>query len=251
MLIFYIIITFLIFCLTGISCLYLIHRKKTQATFQNQQNTIALLKMETIRNRMSHHFFFNILSGITGETDNDHPFKKELKTLMMLSRRSVDNTERTAIPLAEELEVVNGYISLQRWRLPDQFRYTYEIDEETNTSQLIPAMLIQIPVENAIKHGLMPLAGEKLLCIKVENYDAGLQITIQDNGIGYKTSANRASGQGTGLKILYQTINLLNSENVEKIEISINEATHIHDYGKGTIVEIKVPTKYSYRNSIE
>ena len=202
--------------------------------------------MQTIRNRMSPHFFFNALSGLSCETGHPEIIKKDLQTLAMLLRRSIENIEQTAIPLIEELEIVKGYIGLQKWRIPEPFTVGYDIQEGTNMNHLIPAMIIQIPVENAIKHGLMPLAGEKYLGIKIGNCEGGLKIIVEDNGIGYSTSGNRSTGAGTGLKILFQTIYLLNSGNSSKIEFSINNIKSDNEPGGGTIVEIEVPTNFSY-----
>lgn len=246
MLLLYSIIALLIFTVTGISFLCLNSRKRSSVTYQKQENTIALLRMQNIRNRMSPHFFFNALSGISGETEHPENIKKNLKTLLMLLRRSIENIEQTAIPVMEELEVVKGYIDMQRWRIAEPFNVEYDIQEGTNMNHLIPAMIIQIPVENAIKHGLLPLTGEKWLKIKIRNYDGGLQITVEDNGIGYSTSSNRTIGAGTGLKILFQTIYLLNFRNSMKIEFSINDTKSDNESGRGTIVEIKVPTNYSF-----
>lgn len=246
MLFFYIIIALLILSLTGISVLYLSCRKKSSEAYLMQQNNIALLRMQNIRARMSPHFFFNALSGISTETGHPENIKKDLKTLAMLLRRSIENIEQIAIPVMEELEVVKGYIDLQRWRVPEPFNFKYDILQGTNMNQLVPAMIIQIPVENAIKHGLMPLTGEKLLSIKIGNYDGGLQITIEDNGIGYSASGNRAIGTGTGLKILFQTISLLNSKNTLKIAFTVNDIKSDIESERGTKVEIMVPTNYSF-----
>lgn len=239
-------IALLILTLAGILLLYLKSRKKNWANYNKQQNIIALLKMQNIRNRMSSHFFFNALSGISGETDQPESIKKNLRNLSMLLRKSIENIEQTAITVIEELEVVKGYIDLQKWRIAEPFNIEYDIQEGTDMQHLIPAMIIQIPVENAIKHGLMPLTGEKLLRTSIGNYDGGLRITVEDNGVGIYSSFNRTLGTGTGLKVLIQTINLLNSRNLQKIEFSINDNKINSESERGTIVEIMVPTNYSF-----
>jgi len=164
----------------------------------------------------------------------------------MLLRQSVDNIEQTAIPLSEELEVVKGYIGLQSLRLPEPIKITFDIGQNADVNQLIPAMIIQIPVENAIKHGLMPIIGEKILSIRVQNYDGGIEISVEDNGIGYSSSPNRSMGSGTGLKILYQAIGHLNSKNVHKITVKISDLKETIQSQQGTIVRIRVPEGYSY-----
>ena len=112
---------------------------------------------------------------------------------------------------------------------------------------LIPAMILQIPVENAIKHGLLPLPDEKILNVKIGKYESGLKLVVEDNGIGYLSSGKRAIGAGTGLKVLYQMIDLLNSLNKEKIEFTIDDKGLENNSAKGTIVEIRVPDNYSFK----
>jgi LytS/YehU family sensor histidine kinase len=246
MFLFYSIILFLVLSLTVVSFLHFTYRRTAHATIRRQQNTITKLKMETIRNRMSPHFLFNALSGISAGTPDPESTKEDLKTVMLLLRASVDNMEQLAIPVKEELELVTGYISLQKRRIPQPFKFTCTVKEGTNLNQLIPAMILQIPVENAIKHGLMPLTGDKSLQIGIENYEGGLKMTVRDNGIGYKASAQRATGTGTGLKILFQTIHLLNSVNTDKIAFEINDLKEENGSSEGTIVRITVPENYSF-----
>ena len=242
----YSIIVILILSTAGLAFLCIDLRKKSRATYRQQQYTIASLKMQTIRNRMSPHFVFNALSGMSASANDPDSIRKKIKTVLMLLRKSVDNIEQVAIPASEELEVVKEYIELQGSRFHELFEVTYAIEEGTTMNQLIPAMIIQIPVENAIKHGLMPITGEKLLSVKICNYDKGLRITVEDNGIGYGSSANRPLGAGTGLKILYQTIGLLNSKNSGKITFTINELDDNDKLRVGTAVEIRIPANYSY-----
>ena len=246
MVLIYFIIAILIISTAGLTFILIVLRNKSRATYQKQQHTIAVLKMQTIRNRLSPHFIFNALSALSGSANDPETISQNIKTLLMLLRRSVDNIEQPAIPLSEELEVVNGYIGLQTLRLHEPLKITYDIEQNTDMNQLIPAMIIQIPVENAIKHGLMAMTGEKSLSIRVQNYDGGLEISVEDNGLGYGSSPNRSMGTGTGLKILYQTIGLLNYKNVHKILFKITDLKETGQSRQGTIVEIRVPASFSY-----
>ncbi len=83
--------------------------------------------------------------------------REKLNKISFLLRKSLENIETTAIPLSEELEVGKAYIELQRERIPGQLDVNCAIENETDLQQSVPAMMIQIPVENAIKHGLLPL----------------------------------------------------------------------------------------------
>ena len=246
MLLIYSLILVLTISLALLTFLYISLRKKGQLNDQRQQHLITSLKMETIRNRMSTHFFFNALSGISGDRIDPETIKTQIKTLLTLLRSSVDNVEKMAVPLFEELSMVKGYIDLVSLKIPKPFQVTYDLEQGTNVQYLIPAMILQIPVENAIKHGLMPLSGAKILELKISRYECGLKLIIEDNGIGYQSSGNRTTGHGTGLKILYKTIYELNSQNAEKIEFTIQDKGLGNKSDKGTIVEIRIPDNYLY-----
>ena len=246
MLILFSLIFALVISLTIVTILYVRLRNDSQTAEKKQQQKITLLKMEAIRARMTPHFLFNALSALSAENTGTDEIRSKIKTVMSLLRRSVDNTEQPAIPICEELELVKGYIELQKLHIPEPFMVTIDIDPETNMNHPVPSMILQIPVENAIKHGLLPLSGEKRLEIRIGKYDSGLKITVEDNGVGYRASVNRATGAGTGLKILYQTIDLLNLKNNDKIEFSITDKSSEETPVQGTIVEIKVPDKYVF-----
>ena len=217
--------------------------------FIEQRETISRLKIEGIQSRITSHFFFNALSTLSGLAHQPNVIEKKIKTMLILLRKSVDNINQLMIPLYEELELVKGYIDLQSLRVPEPFIVSFEIEPGLNLNRSIPAMIIQIPLENAIKHGLLPLNGEKLLRIKINNYSAGLNIMIEDNGIGYHASTKRSLGSGTGLKILYETISILNNHNKQKIEFIIREKESKTSSSGGTIVEIKIPNNYSFNLS--
>jgi len=92
----------------------------------------------------------------------------------------------------------------------------------------------------------MPLEGEKKLTINVTDFDGYQQITVTDNGIGIKAASGRSTGTGTGLKVLLQTIHLLNINNQQKIKFSVTERDPTNVISSGTSVEIKIPFDFNY-----
>ena len=221
-------------------------RKKRDAEYQQQLSAITALRMQNARNAMSPHFFFNLLSSLSGLTVQPEVMKEKIKSLALLLRKVIENIDQTAIPLNEEIDAVKAYINLYRLNIPEPFRVEYQIDEQTSPKSLIPSMMIQIPVENAIKHGLIPQEGEKILIISATNHTDYLHIAIKDNGIGLNASKGRSTGTGTGLKVLLQTIHLLNVKNTQKIKFSINEQVAGNSLKSGTVVDIQIPFSYNY-----
>jgi len=220
-------------------------RKKRVEYYYKQLHQVTGLRMKNTRNRISSHFFFNVLSIIS--TYEPERMKTMLDKLTLLFRKSVENIDQLAVPLREELELVKAFVDLQKLRLSDQFTFEITVDEGVDLEQMLPAMMIQIPVENAIKHGLMPSTEPQKLSIRMKQNHGYLLIQIADNGVGFGKSAGRTTGTGTGLKVLYEVINLLNAKNENKIITNINglDAEMTGD-NSGTVVSISIPQNYHF-----
>jgi tetratricopeptide (TPR) repeat protein len=224
---------------------WLYTNKKEEIRHQQQLSRMSMLRLQNIRNRISPHFIFNVLNReISSEEDEEK--HSEMIGLVKFLRRSLEITEQTSVSLAEELDFVQNYLKMEQPTLGSDFQTYWEIDERIETKQFrIPAMILQIPVENALKHALRQKEGEKNLMIALTLIEFGLLITIQDNGEGYyPDKLTNTKGTGTGLKVLYQTIQLLNSKNTRKIGFDISNLQ-----GKtttGTKVEITVPVDYDF-----
>jgi LytS/YehU family sensor histidine kinase len=109
----------------------------------------------------------------------------------------------------------------------------------------LPAMIIQIPVENALKHGLARKeTGPNELLVNIIKTGSGCLISVTDNGIGLKNHNGKFVGTGSGLKMVMQTIQLLNAKNKNSITFSVNERL---DGNQGTNVEIMIPCEYSFQ----
>ena len=128
----------------------------------------------------------------------------------------------------------------------DNFEFEIKIANNINAESIkVLSMIIQIPVENAIKHALRPKQGLKTLSITVTGNQEKTFIKIVDNGLGYKPGINtKSKGTGIGLKVIYQTMAVLNNNNKLKIEFDIQNI--IEQDKTGTEVSITVPNKYNF-----
>ena len=224
---------------------WLYKNKQREIRHQEQLSRMSMLRLQNIRNRISPHFIFNILNReISTEEDKDK--HHEMIGLVKFLRRSLEITEQTSVSLAEELDFVQNYLHMEQPTLGSDFQTHWEIDERIETKRFrIPAMTLQIPVENALKHALRQKEGEKNLMIALTLIEFGILITIQDNGNGYyPDKSTTTKGTGTGLKVLYQTIQLLNSKNTHKIGFDISNLPG--ETATGTKVEITVPEDYDF-----
>mgnify|MGYP002693802193 CR=1 FL=1 len=224
---------------------FLYYKKQKALISMQQKNKITELKMENIRNRISPHFIFNVLNRSINY--NELSFKKEeVSELVKLLRQNLSLTEQLYISLEEELNFVKTYVHLESKRF-DDFIFQIHTDPQVHTGQVfIPSMFIQIPVENAIKHGLRQKEGEKRLSISIQKEEASTIIRIQDNGGGFSAPRSNTDNTGLGLKIITQTICLLNENNKVKLDLSIHNITT--ETGEtGSEVQLIIPNNYSYQ----
>lgn len=224
---------------------YLYMRKQHDLLRMKHIDQIAKLRIQNIRNRISPHFIFNVLNREINDEKNKEE-KTQLTETAKLLRRSLEISENLSVTLTQELDFVHTYINLEQKSLGDNFFLFWEIDNISDYNAFyIPAMIVQIPVENAIKHALRGKEGDKVLKIKVIRKNNGVFIIVEDNGPGYHPGLSSKAGTGTGLKVIYQTINLLNTKNSEQISFIISDIKSKDT--TGTKVEIFIPDNYSYK----
>lgn len=223
--------------------IYLYNRKKRALILAKNRRIVSSLRLENIRNRLSPHFIFNVLNQeIVSRKENE---QRELVALVKLMRRNLELAEQLCVTLAEELDFVKTYIDLERRSLGADFHLIIEIGEDVHSEQvLLPSMLIQIPVENAVKHALRDKEGERNLWISIHRRENGICIRVTDNGGGYRPGS-RNRGTGTGMKVIMQTVQILNMKNKESIDVSIHNIS-LPGGEIGCEIVFLLPDKYNY-----
>lgn len=224
--------------------LYLYSKKKRALLLARNHRTVSTLRLENIRNRLSPHFIFNVLNREMVERNVEE--KQELSSLVKLMRRNLELVEQLCVTLAEELDFVKTYINLERRSLGPDFHSELKIEKDVQPEQIrIPSMMIQIPVENAVKHALREKEGERNLWVSVCRRGNGICIKITDNGGGYRPDS-RNRGTGTGMKVIMQTIQILNNKNKEAIDVLVHNVS-LQSGEMGCEVTFWLPDNYDYR----
>ena len=223
--------------------LYLYSKKKRALLLARNHRTVSTLRLENIRNRLSPHFIFNVLNREMVERNVEE--KQELSSLVKLMRRNLELVEQLCVTLAEELDFVKTYINLERRSLGPDFHSELKIEKDVQPEQIrILSMMIQIPVENAVKHALREKEGERNLWVSVCRRGNGICIKITDNGGGYRPDS-RNRGTGTGMKVIMQTIQILNNKNKEAIDVSVHNVS-LQSGEMGCEVTFWLPDNYDY-----
>ena len=182
-------LTLAILFLIGITLLYIRRiksRNKEEKERLKLKNHLLSLEHKALQLQMNPHFIFNVLNGIKAMGD-DKPQKRNdtINNFAVLLRETLNNSRKDHISLSQEIKTLKHYIEVEKLMTRTPFNYTIEAETELDTEEiLIPPMLIQPFVENAIRHGILkgPRAGE----LKVRFYtdDDFLHAIITDNGMG-------------------------------------------------------------------
>ena len=247
----------------GVLALVVFYRYKSlrhKHQHREEMNRMMALKMENVRNRFSPHFVFNVLNIFISNLPKGVNVKP-LRLLIQVLRANLLTCDQVAVSLEDELQMVMSYSALRHETNPLLPMPRFDIAKEVNMSLMLPSMIIQIPVENALKHAFVGMeeSGEKpQLDVKIWVEDGMLRIDVIDNGCGGvgalagmgSKKSDAAASTGTGLRILNSTIEMLNAGNARKLYFKMRSRTGEADGGsdrqKGMCVSIGVPCKYDY-----
>lgn len=239
----------LLLSLSASLCWILYRRRKHEKQYWIQMATMNRLRMAVVRNRISPHFIFNALNIILPTFRQYDGLDKPIRLLIKVLRGNLFFSEQIAVSLKDEIQLVKEYLQLRLLGNPDRIRIIWELPPEIPDAWKIPSMSVQIPVENAVKYAFDPENEEACIHIRIIEKQGNLFIAIEDNGIGLTADMqNRQEEQGTGygLKILRQTINILNSRNKNKMNFIIQDRNLLEPGGHGTLVSLVVPLDYTF-----
>jgi two-component system, sensor histidine kinase YesM len=204
------------------------------------------IALQSLRREMNPHFIFNSLNSVNQFISQNKELEanKYLTSYSHLMRNMMENSNKDFISLGNEIEQLKKYLDLEHLRFQDKFDYKIVVDDALDTETvLVPNMLIQPHLENAIWHGLRYRETKGLLLLKFELNRDKVSVIVDDNGIGLSQSAalktrNQKVHQSRGVTNTKERISLLNELYKSDISFSITEKNGSES---GTIVEIIFP----------
>lgn len=186
------------------------------AVLVNKRN--KKISLQSLRREMNPHFIFNSLNSVNQfiAQNNELEANKFLSSYSTLMRNVMDNSNKDFLTLSKEIEQLEKYLQLEHLRFKTQFDYQINVIDTLDLEQLIPNMLIQPHIENAIWHGLRYKSNKGNLEITFKENNNHIEVLIKDNGIGIEKSkelktTNQKLHQSIGLKNINERIDLLNS----------------------------------------
>ena len=196
------------------------------------ESNLSKARLNTLRAQLHPHFLFNSLNAIAALLRRDpHLAETTLMSLSELLRLSLNQSERQELPLREEMQFVQRYLEIQQTRFADKLRVEQEI-EPAALDCLVPALILQPLIENAIRHGIEPAEIPGLVRVTAHRGNGKLILTVEDNGVGLTSNVSR-NGSGIGLGNLRARLETLYGACQTLELISRSEA--------GVIVRIEIP----------
>jgi two-component system, LytTR family, sensor kinase len=187
--------------IVGLSHAVLYYRESRERALRESQLETRLIEaqLNTLQQQLHPHFLFNTLHAISALMHRDVDAAD--RTLMRLSdllRMSLENSAQQEIPLHAELDFLSKYLQIEQTRFADRLVVRYDIRPET-LETLVPNLILQPLVENAIKHGIAKKAGPGHIDISARRDGDKLLLEVRDDGVGLPEGAFVALQTGIGV----------------------------------------------------
>jgi two-component system, LytTR family, sensor kinase len=183
-------------------CQAITHFRRSQERERRAAELEARLttaKLQTLRMQINPHFLFNTLNSIAALVYvNPRAADEMLGDLSELLRRSLDSMAEQEIPLAQELEFTGAYLRIEQKRFSERLRVEQNVPGELMNA-LVPALILQPLVENAIRHGIEPQRAPGLISIEAKQEGRRLHLIVRDDGRGLPADSNNSGRRGIGL----------------------------------------------------
>jgi len=204
-----------------------------------------LLQLKVLRTQMNPHFIYNCLNAIANLVRKGDAVgaASYLDGFARLLRMVLDHSVKDRVPISEELDFLRQYLKLEALRFPDGLHYEVDADRDLlDEDVLLPALLVQPFVENAIWHGLATKEGEKRLSVRFEEHEGSLRCVVEDNGVGRQAAPKRAHSDGSpsmGLQLTNERLQLLSFKlNGHSDRVRFHDLAHADGSAAGTRVEL-------------
>lgn len=205
------------------------------------ENLLKEMELNTIKAHINPHFIFNALNSIRALVDEDPQLARTAITqLSNILRSSMQTDSLRTTPLHKELSIVQDYLALEHIRFEQRLRVSYDIDEQSLDS-MVPPMMLQTLVENAIKHGISKQVKGGHIHIKSEKKNQRLRLLV--NNTGQLAAEPSAEGTGFGLSSTNHRLKLLYGGDAA-FSIHNQNASEVE-----AVVELPVENEQQYNHS--
>lgn len=216
---------------------------------RSEQKSV-ILEQKLLRSQMNPHFIFNALSNIANlvEMQDNVAASKFLNRFARLVRHILESTREDFIPMDDELSNLENYLELQQLRFNDKFSYSITLNDDIIPDEiLIPTMLIQPFVENAIEHGLKPKENKGQVKIRFYKQNQLITCEVEDDGIGREQAIRiepfKHPHRSYGVAIARERLAAMRKKIRMKVKMDIIDLKTDSGESSGTKVIINMPFK--------
>jgi tetratricopeptide (TPR) repeat protein len=241
----YLMLAILVFAVLLVTIIFLYTRQKR---FRLQKEKLDI-EQKLLQIQMNPHFIFNSLQAIQSFilTNRQKESAGYLTSFSRLMRLILENSKHDLISLDKEADTLAYYLELQQLRFKGVFTYAIHIDPAIDKDfMLVPPMLLQPFIENAIEHGFKNMKEPGLLKVEISQTKNGLLFEVSDNGMGIERSKqfkqeNRRH-RSYALEIIRKRIEVINESLRTAISLSIEDLSQSSSQQQGTRVKLYIPT---------
>lgn len=209
---------------------------------------LAESQLTALRAQMNPHFLFNCLNSINWYIIKNRPAEasRYIAKFSRLIRLILEHSKNRQITLTQELDALRLYLDMEAMRFEQRFEYLIDVSDEIDPEEImVPPLIFQPYVENAIWHGLMPKNGPGYVRIILRSGGEGLLCKIEDNGIGREAAASMSNHQmskrqSQGLKITEARIRQANNHGSGASPVRFTDLFDNQGRACGTIVELRI-----------
>jgi signal transduction histidine kinase len=183
--------------------------RASELRLERMERSFIEARLNALRMQLDPHFLFNALNTISSQVERDPKLtRRMIEHLGDLLRRSIETKDRQEIPLAEELEFLAPYLEIQKIRFGEKLKIEIEIEPAVQYA-IVPSLLLQPLVENAIRHGISHRASGGKVIVSARRLDDQLEIRVQDDGVGLPPGWTLESSAGLGLSVTRERVKSL------------------------------------------
>lgn len=182
------------------------HYVSAELRVERLQRSFSEARLNTLRMQLDPHFLFNALNTISSQVVSDATLARDMiEHLGELLRLSLDPRSRYEVRLDEEMTLLDHYLAIQRIRFGDRLRIDVDIPAGLG-EVLVPSLLMQPLVENAIRHGIAPRAAGGTIGIGAWQAGGRLEIRVRDDGVGLPEGGLPDNRLGVGLSVTRERV---------------------------------------------
>jgi signal transduction histidine kinase len=217
---------------------YYEHYRASELRLERMERNFSQARLNALRMQLDPHFLFNALNTVSSQVErNPRLARTMIEHLGDLLRLSLDARDRQEIPLAEELAFLDHYVAIQKIRFAENLSIEIQVSPDVKYA-LVPCLIVQPLVENAIRHGISRRASGGTVTVIAQHGPGQLEIRVADDGVGLPTGWTLETSSGMGLSVTRERILGLYPDGNSSFSVRPRS-------GGGTEVEIVLPLRFA------